>query len=75
MCARSLQNRALRSNVERDPTARPAARQRRSIIEQGDDLMIPTMPFGRTGHHSTRVIFGAAAFSDVPQEVADRTME
>jgi aryl-alcohol dehydrogenase-like predicted oxidoreductase len=37
--------------------------------------MIPTMPFGRTGHESTRVIFGAAAFSDVPQEVADRTME
>jgi predicted aldo/keto reductase-like oxidoreductase len=75
MCARSLQNRALRSKVERDPTARPTAFQRRSIIEQGDDLMIPTMPFGRTGHQSTRVIFGAAAFSDVPQEVADRTMQ
>ena len=26
-------------------------------------FMIPTMPFGRTGHESTRVIFGAAAFS------------
>jgi aryl-alcohol dehydrogenase-like predicted oxidoreductase len=33
------------------------------------------MPFGRTGHESTRVIFGAAAFSGATQEVADRTME
>jgi aryl-alcohol dehydrogenase-like predicted oxidoreductase len=37
--------------------------------------MIPTQPFGRTGHQSTRTIFGAAAFSRVTQEEADRTME
>lgn len=37
--------------------------------------MIATMPFGRTGHQSTRVIFGAAAFSDVTQEAADGAME
>lgn len=37
--------------------------------------MIPTQPFGRTGHDSTRIIFGAAAFSDVSQDDADRTME
>jgi aryl-alcohol dehydrogenase-like predicted oxidoreductase len=37
--------------------------------------MIPTKPFGRTGHTSTRVIFGAAAFSGASQDVADRTME
>ena len=37
--------------------------------------MIPTAPFGRTGHQSTRTIFGAAAFSRVTQEEADRTME
>ena len=37
--------------------------------------MIPTHPFGRTGHQSTRVIFGAAAFSAVSQEEADATME
>jgi aryl-alcohol dehydrogenase-like predicted oxidoreductase len=37
--------------------------------------MIPTAPFGRTGHQSTRAIFGAAAFSDVTQDDADRTME
>ena len=24
-------------------------------------MTIPTQPFGRTGHESTRVIFGAAA--------------
>lgn len=37
--------------------------------------MIATAPFGQTGHSSTRTIFGAAAFSRVTQEVADRTME
>ncbi|HEU5318644.1 MAG TPA: aldo/keto reductase [Chloroflexota bacterium] len=36
---------------------------------------IPTAPFGRTGHQSTRTLFGAAAFSRVTQEEADRTME
>lgn len=36
--------------------------------------MIPTQPFGRTGHQSTRVIFGAAALSDVTQDEADQTM-
>jgi aryl-alcohol dehydrogenase-like predicted oxidoreductase len=38
-------------------------------------MMIATRPFGRTGHDSTRIIFGAAAFSDVTQSDADRTME
>jgi aryl-alcohol dehydrogenase-like predicted oxidoreductase len=37
--------------------------------------MIATEPFGRTGHQSTRAIFGAAALSDVTQEEADRTVE
>lgn len=37
--------------------------------------MIPTEPFGRTGHQSTRAIFGAAAFSDVTQDDADGAME
>jgi aryl-alcohol dehydrogenase-like predicted oxidoreductase len=37
--------------------------------------MIPTLAFGRTGHESTRIIFGAAALSSVSQADADRTME
>ncbi|MEM7738050.1 MAG: aldo/keto reductase [Deinococcota bacterium] len=37
--------------------------------------MIATMPFGRTGHPSTRTIFGAAALSKVTQAEADSTME
>jgi aryl-alcohol dehydrogenase-like predicted oxidoreductase len=37
--------------------------------------MIATHPFGRTGHQSTRTIFGAAALSRVTQEEADGTME
>jgi aryl-alcohol dehydrogenase-like predicted oxidoreductase len=34
--------------------------------------MIPTFPFGRTGHRSTRLLFGAAALARVSQEEADR---
>jgi aryl-alcohol dehydrogenase-like predicted oxidoreductase len=37
--------------------------------------MIPTFPFGRTEHDSTRVIFGAAALSSVDQDIADETMQ
>lgn len=36
--------------------------------------MIATAPFGRTGHQSTRTIFGAAALGSVTQEEADQTM-
>jgi aryl-alcohol dehydrogenase-like predicted oxidoreductase len=37
--------------------------------------MIATEPFGRTGHTSTRTIFGAAALGQVTQDDADRTLE
>ena len=37
--------------------------------------MIATQPFGRTGHDSTRTIFGAAALSRVTQDEADRTLD
>ncbi len=37
--------------------------------------MINKAPFGRTGHTSTRTVFGAAALSQVTQEEADRTLE
>jgi aryl-alcohol dehydrogenase-like predicted oxidoreductase len=37
--------------------------------------MIGKQPFGRTGHMSTRIIFGAAAFSDVTQAEADHTLD
>jgi aryl-alcohol dehydrogenase-like predicted oxidoreductase len=36
--------------------------------------MIPVAPFGRTGHMSTRVIFGAAALGGMSQERADATL-
>jgi aryl-alcohol dehydrogenase-like predicted oxidoreductase len=38
-------------------------------------MTIPLLPFGRTGHQSTRVIFGAAALGRVPQDVADRALD
>ena len=37
--------------------------------------MIATAPFGRTGHMSTRTIFGAAALGNVSQADADRTFD
>ena len=36
--------------------------------------MIDTMLFGRTGHTSTRVLFGAAALGQVTQDEADQAM-
>jgi len=36
--------------------------------------MRSTLAFGRTGHESTRVIFGAAALSEVTQDEADETL-
>lgn len=35
---------------------------------------LPTAPFGRTGHESTRVIFGAAALGAMSQDRADSTL-
>ena len=37
--------------------------------------MISTLPFGSTGHHSTRTIFGAAALGRVAQDEADDTLQ
>ena len=37
--------------------------------------MIPKAAFGRTGHESTRTIFGAAALGSVTQAEADATLE
>jgi len=36
--------------------------------------MIDKIPFGRTGHLSTRVLFGGAAFFTTPQDEADRIL-
>lgn len=38
-------------------------------------MSIPLLAFGRTGHQSTRIIFGAAALSRVTQDVADRSLD
>ncbi|MGY5865847.1 MAG: aldo/keto reductase [Candidatus Thorarchaeota archaeon] len=37
--------------------------------------MIPKQPFGRTGHESTRIVFGAYALSDATQHEADEILE
>lgn len=36
---------------------------------------IPTQPFGRTGHHSTRLLFGGAALGRASQAEADRAFD
>lgn len=38
-------------------------------------MAIARASFGRTGHQSSRVIFGAAALGSVNQDVADRTLD
>ena len=38
-------------------------------------VAIQVADFGRTGHKSTRTVFGAASLSRVTQDVADRTLE
>jgi aryl-alcohol dehydrogenase-like predicted oxidoreductase len=37
--------------------------------------MLDTLPFGRTGHRSTRILFGAAALGGMRQERADAVLE
>jgi aryl-alcohol dehydrogenase-like predicted oxidoreductase len=39
------------------------------------DTQLPVKEFGRTGHLSTRTLFGAAALGSVTQEEADRTLQ
>ena len=38
-------------------------------------MAIEQAEFGRTGHHSTRVIFGGASLAAVSQRVADQTLD
>src|SRR5215469_9040728 len=38
-------------------------------------MIIAKQPFGRSGHMSTRTLFGAAALGSVTQEEADQTLE
>lgn len=38
-------------------------------------MSIPRQPFGRTGHQSSRTLFGAAALGSVDQATADRTLD
>ena len=38
-------------------------------------MTIPQQPFGRTGHRSTRVIFGGAALGRASQDEADRALD
>src|SRR5438105_624174 len=39
------------------------------------EMTIERIPFGRTGHESSRLLFGAAALGRVDQGTADRTLE
>src|SRR5215475_15089308 len=38
-------------------------------------MTIPQQPFGRTGHQSTRIIFGGAALGRASQDEADRALD
>jgi hypothetical protein len=54
------------------PGSGPMTREPRGIMGR---MAIALQPFGRTGHQSTRVIFGAAALSRVDQSLADHALE
>jgi aryl-alcohol dehydrogenase-like predicted oxidoreductase len=45
------------------------------MITSGGNPMIPKLEFGRSGHLSTRILLGAAAFWSVPQAEADASLE
>src|SRR5262245_33452624 len=61
--------RVRRHALSRVPTRGMRARIPRSIMG------CERIPFGRTGHDSTRVIFGAAALGAMRQDRADRVLE
>src|ERR1700746_533813 len=46
-----------------------------SSSTSGGLVPIEQAEFGRTGHHSSRVIFGGAALAQVSQQVADETLD
>src|SRR5262245_16781951 len=48
-------------------------RPARSSAREGH--VVEKLPFGRTGHESTRVLFGAAALGGMRQDKADRVLE
>jgi hypothetical protein len=55
---------------------RPAVLDARPNRCDHGQIMIPTQPFGATGHHSTLTLFGGAAFSpESTAAEADRTLE
>lgn len=62
-------------NVEQAPPRRKSIASERRLVWRGVSAilvgMIPTQPFGSTGHQSSRVIFGAAALASLRQEKAD----
>lgn len=68
-----VDTRPLREMLEEDGWAgcQPAL-QRRTVM---NEKTIAKQPFGRTGHMSTRTLFGAAALGQVTQAEADRTLE
>src|SRR5687767_8269509 len=45
------------------------------ILALTGKIMIEKLTFGRTGHNSTRIIFGAFAVGHVSQKEADRTLD
>ncbi len=57
------------------PTSPAHQTEKASDFKSKTHVMIEKHPFGRTGHISTRTIFGAAALGGVTQDEADQTLE
>jgi aryl-alcohol dehydrogenase-like predicted oxidoreductase len=57
---------------DREPRNKSSSEFMQSFEET---VMLPKSPFGRTGHQSTRVIFGAAGLGSASQSTADRILD
>ena len=47
----------------------------KNVVGEVDMIKIKTQPFGRTGHLSTRAIFGSFCLAQVSQDEADRVLD
>ena len=71
----TYQNRASRPKTDSEAGFQSGRRSEPCRRLLPSELMINSQPFGRTGHQSTRVIFGAAALATMRQDRADQVLD
>jgi aryl-alcohol dehydrogenase-like predicted oxidoreductase len=61
--------------VELRPVVRAGHSVGKDILEKGDRVMVEQKLLGRTGHRSSRAIFGSACLAQASQYQADRVLD